>query len=78
MRFNIIFLTEETIEETKEISTVAPTKSEADKIGEMTQQIAEEIGIPTWGLVAIIIGEFFFVFHTKNYFLFFFFCFFSH
>ncbi|XP_058826366.1 synaptotagmin 1 isoform X2 [Topomyia yanbarensis] len=40
-------------------STALPTKGEAEKIGdkaaEMTEQLAQEMGIPTWGLVSIII-----------------------
>lgn len=41
----------------QEVSTVPPTRSESEKIGEITEQIAQEMGLPTWGLVAIIIGE---------------------
>lgn len=41
-------------------STIATAKGEAEKIGEkaaeMADKLAHEIGIPTWGLVAIIIG----------------------
>lgn len=41
-------------------SVPAPTESEAEKIKEktieMADKVAHELGIPTWGLVAIIIG----------------------
>lgn len=41
-------------------SAPAPTESEAEKIKEKTMEIADkvatELGIPTWGLVAIVIG----------------------
>lgn len=41
-------------------SAPSPTESEAEKIKEKTMEIADkvatELGIPTWGLVAIIIG----------------------
>ncbi|EAT48247.1 AAEL000704-PA [Aedes aegypti] len=40
-------------------STASPTKGEAEKIGEkaaeITEALAHEMGIPTWGLVSIII-----------------------
>ncbi|XP_058454233.1 synaptotagmin 1 isoform X2 [Malaya genurostris] len=47
-------------EENEEFSSTAlPTKGEAEKIGdkaaEMTEHLAQEMGIPTWGLVSIII-----------------------
>lgn len=42
-------------------SSPAPTKSVPEnlkeKVGEMTEHLAEEMGIPTWGLVAIIVGK---------------------
>lgn len=41
-------------------STALPTKGEAEKIGEkaaeITEALAHEMGIPTWGLVSIIIA----------------------
>ncbi|EEB18762.1 synaptotagmin, putative [Pediculus humanus corporis] len=43
------------MEEAKEVSTTVAAKTESEKIGEITEQIAQEMGIPTWGLVAIII-----------------------
>nr|ACN21655.1 synaptotagmin I [Pediculus humanus] len=46
---------EEPMEEAKEVSTTVAAKTESEKIGEITEQIAQEMGIPTWGLVAIII-----------------------
>ena len=45
------------MEEAKEVSTTVAAKTESEKIGEITEQIAQEMGIPTWGLVAIIIGK---------------------
>lgn len=47
-------------EENDELSSTAlPTKGEAEKIGEkaaeITEALAHEMGIPTWGLVSIII-----------------------
>lgn len=42
------------------LTTVIPTKSEAEKLGEkaveITEDVAHKMGIPTWGLVAIIIA----------------------
>lgn len=49
----------ETEENDEYSSTVAPTKGEAEKISEkaaeITEALAHEMGIPTWGLVSIII-----------------------
>ncbi|XP_040169096.1 synaptotagmin 1 isoform X2 [Anopheles arabiensis] len=46
-------------EENEDFSTATPTKGEAEKLGdkaaEMTEALAHEMGIPTWGLVSIII-----------------------
>lgn len=39
-------------------TTSSPTKGEAEKATEMVDKLAEEMGIPTWGLVAIGIGEY--------------------
>uniref|UniRef100_A0A182W9P2 C2 domain-containing protein n=1 Tax=Anopheles minimus TaxID=112268 RepID=A0A182W9P2_9DIPT len=45
--------------EMEDFSTASPTKGEAEKLGdkaaEMTEALAHEMGIPTWGLVSIII-----------------------
>ncbi|XP_049281237.1 synaptotagmin 1 isoform X3 [Anopheles funestus] len=47
------------LEENEDFSTASPTKGEAEKLGdkaaEMTEALAHEMGIPTWGLVSIII-----------------------
>ncbi|KFB39702.1 AGAP007942-PA-like protein [Anopheles sinensis] len=47
------------LEENEDFSTALPTKGEAEKLGdkaaEMTEALAHEMGIPTWGLVSIII-----------------------
>uniref|UniRef100_A0A182J2A4 C2 domain-containing protein n=1 Tax=Anopheles atroparvus TaxID=41427 RepID=A0A182J2A4_ANOAO len=47
------------MEENDDFSTALPTKGEAEKLGdkaaEMTEALAHEMGIPTWGLVSIII-----------------------
>lgn len=49
----------ETEENDEYSSTAAPTKGEAEKISEkaaeITEALAHEMGIPTWGLVSIII-----------------------
>ncbi|XP_035779344.1 synaptotagmin 1 isoform X3 [Anopheles aquasalis] len=48
------------LEENEDFSTASPTKGEAEKLGdkaaEMTEALAHEMGIPTWGLVSIIIA----------------------
>jgi len=45
----------------EETSTAAPTRSTGKeiekKVEEITTQIAEETGIPPWGVVTIIIGK---------------------
>lgn len=45
----------------EEVTTAIPVKSESENIGEkmeeITEHLAQEMGIPTWGLVAIIIGK---------------------
>lgn len=50
----------ETEENDEYSSTAAPTKGEAEKISEkaaeITEALAHEMGIPTWGLVSIIIA----------------------
>lgn len=47
------------LEKNEDFSTALPTKGEAEKLGdkaaEMTEALAHEMGIPTWGLVSIII-----------------------
>ncbi|XP_050077734.1 synaptotagmin 1 isoform X3 [Anopheles maculipalpis] len=47
------------MEENEDFSTASPTKGDAEKLGdkaaEMTEALAHEMGIPTWGLVSIII-----------------------
>lgn len=47
------------LEENEDFSTALPTKGEAEKLGDkaadMTEALAHEMGIPTWGLVSIII-----------------------
>ncbi|KAK2581887.1 hypothetical protein KPH14_002348 [Odynerus spinipes] len=37
-------------------STESPMKNFGDKVENVTKELAEEMGIPTWGLVAILIG----------------------
>ncbi|XP_058060567.1 synaptotagmin 1 isoform X3 [Anopheles bellator] len=48
------------MEENEDFSTASPTKGEAEKLGdkaaEVTEALAHEMGIPTWGLVSIIIA----------------------
>ncbi|XP_035916428.1 synaptotagmin 1 isoform X3 [Anopheles stephensi] len=48
------------MEENEDFSTASPTKGDAEKLGdkaaEMTEALAHEMGIPTWGLVSIIIA----------------------
>ncbi|XP_052867473.1 synaptotagmin 1 isoform X3 [Anopheles cruzii] len=48
------------MEENDDFSTASPTKGEAEKLGdkaaEVTEALAHEMGIPTWGLVSIIIA----------------------
>lgn len=38
-------------------TTSSPTKGEVEKATVMVDKLAEEMGIPTWGLVAIGIGK---------------------
>ncbi|KAL0267602.1 UNVERIFIED_CONTAM: hypothetical protein PYX00_009829 [Menopon gallinae] len=52
---------EDTLTEAKdEVTTAVPVKSESEKMEEkmeeITEHLAKEMGIPTWGLVAIIIA----------------------
>lgn len=46
----------------EELSTIAPTKSKTEEVGEqaveLTTKLAKEMGLPTWGLVAILVGKY--------------------
>ena len=42
----------------EEETTASPTKAETEKAGVMVNKLAEEMGVPTWGLVAIAIGKY--------------------
>jgi hypothetical protein len=45
---------------TSEESSVEPTKAKGETMGEKTMEVAdkvaEEMGIPTWGVIAIFVG----------------------